>query len=170
MIIETEMQFPGAQIIIANDRYRKGKGWAVREALKQATGDFICFIDGDMDIHPRMIWRLLTFIDDYDIIVGTKKINGLLSRRILTFLSRIYIKILFNIDVETQTGIKIFKREALLPWKTDSFAFDIEILRNAKKQGFRMIEVPVETNITRKAKFKSIWKCLVDSFKIFLRG
>ena len=32
-----------SQIITACDREGKGKGWAVREALKLATGSIICF-------------------------------------------------------------------------------------------------------------------------------
>lgn len=169
MLVELEEQFPMSEIIIAKDRYGHGKGWAVREALEQATGDFICFIDGDMDIHPAMIWRLLPFLDDYDVVVGRKQIRGLLSRRILTRLSRLYIWLFFGLNIDTQTGVKIFKRKALLPWKSDSFAFDIEILHNAKKAGFSIIEVPVETNIRKKAKLSSVWKCFVESLKLIRR-
>ena len=128
MMMALEDAFPYAQIITANDRYRKGKGWAVREALKKADGDIIVFIDGDGDIHPNMIKRLLPYIRYYDIVVGKKNCSKLFSRRIITILSRLYIKLLFGLNVDTQTGVKVFRREALLPWKTDSFAFDIEIL------------------------------------------
>lgn len=160
-------ELPDAQVIIANDRYSKGKGWAVREALGEATGEYIAFLDGDMDIEPRMLWRLIPFTDDYDVVVGKKQIRGLLSRRILTFLSRLYIRMFFGLNIDTQTGIKLFHRDALMEWKSDSFAFDIEILYNAKKAGKSIIEVPVETNIRKKAKLSSIWKCFIESLKLW---
>jgi glycosyltransferase involved in cell wall biosynthesis len=166
-IITLENYFPTAQIITVNDRKRKGKGWAIREALTEATGDIIVFIDGDGDIQPKMIQRLLDYIDYYDIVVGKKNCSKLLSRRIITILSRFYIKLLFGIGVDSQTGVKAFRREALLPWITDSFAFDIEILYNAKKAGFTMAEVTVEATILRRMKFNSIWNCFKDSLRIY---
>lgn len=166
MMLETEKWFECSQILVANDRYGYGKGWAVREALKSCTGEIVAIIDGDLDIHPRMMWRLIPFLADYDVVVGKKQIKGLWSRRILTFLSRIYIKLLFGLDVETQTGVKIFRRDALFPWKSDSFAYDIEVLINAKRNGMTMIDIPVEAEIGRKMKLISIWKCFIESLKL----
>jgi glycosyltransferase involved in cell wall biosynthesis len=159
--------FPDAQIIRATDLEGRGKGWAIREGLKKAEGDIICFLDADMDISPRMILRLLPFLNDYDMVVGSKGINkGLLQRRIITYLSRIYIRLLFGLRVHTQTGIKLYKREAIPEWKSDGFAFDIEILSKAKKNGFTMIEVPVEATITKGMKWKPILKTLMETLKI----
>jgi glycosyltransferase involved in cell wall biosynthesis len=149
--VENAMPAVDIQLIGCNDRDAKGKGWAVREALKHAKGELIVFLDGDGDIAPRMIRRLLPYLSDYDVIVGVKPISGLWSRRILTFLSRIYLAILFDIKVDTQTGIKLFKREALGAgdWYNNGFMFDVEILADAKKRGFRMIEVPIEANVLK---------------------
>lgn len=169
-LIEIDKHFPNAQVVIANDRYGKGKGWAMREALHEANGDIIAFIDGDMDIHPKMLWRLFPFLDDYDIVVGRKQVRGLLSRRILTRLSRLYIRFLFGLGIDTQTGIKLFRRNALYHWETTSFAFDIEILYNAKRMGYSIIEVPVEANIEKRMKIKSIIKCFTESLKIWARS
>lgn len=161
-----ELFGPGVQIIVAQDRESRGKGWALRQALGQAKGDLICFIDGDMDIHPRMILRLLPFIDDYDIVVGKKQIRGIPSRRILTRLSRWLIQALFGLGVDTQTGIKLFRREALPYWKENGFMFDLEILAKSVRAGNTLIEVPVEANIERKMAGRSVVKCLWAAFKI----
>lgn len=169
MITETEKLFPEAQIIIANDRYRKGKGWAIREALSQATGENIVFIDGDMDIHPRVIRRMLPLLKSYDIVVGKKETKAMLSRHILTILSRIYIWFVFRIPVDTQTGVKAFKRRAIPSWETDSFAFDIEILSKAKNNGCSMVEVPVRAERTKRMAARSILHTLLESFKVWRR-
>jgi len=157
------------QIIICNDREGKGKGWAVRECLKHAKGDLICFLDGDGDIEPRMVKRLFPFLDDYDVAVGVKPISGLWSRRILTYLSRIYLAILFNIKVDSQTGIKLFKRYVLdYTWYSDGWLYDLEILHDAKQRGVRMCEVPIECNINKGVKGKALWRTLKESITLYL--
>jgi glycosyltransferase involved in cell wall biosynthesis len=155
------------EIIIAVDRDRRGKGWAVREAFKRSKGDIIMFLDGDMDIHPKMIRRLLPHMNEFDIVVGKKDLSGHWSRRIITILSRMFIWTLFRISVDTQTGVKIFEREAISEWKTDGFAFDIEILAKAKRAGARMYEVTIDAQISRKMKVVSLWRTLIATIKIW---
>jgi glycosyltransferase involved in cell wall biosynthesis len=157
------------QIIVCNDREGKGKGWAVRECLKYATGDLICFLDGDGDIEPRMLKRLIPYLDDHDVVCGVKPISGLWSRRVLTYLSRIYLAILFNVKVDTQTGIKLFKRHVLdYTWYSNGWLFDVEILHNAKQRGCRMIEVPIECNVNKSVKGKALWRTLKESITLYL--
>jgi cellulose synthase/poly-beta-1,6-N-acetylglucosamine synthase-like glycosyltransferase len=172
VISECESLFPESQVIVCNDRYSKGKGWAVRQAMLHCNRKYVCFIDGDYDIEPRMINRLIPFLEDYDIVLGKKQVRKLLSRRILTHLSRIYIRIMFGIFFETQTGIKIFKREVIPYWASNSFAFDVEIICNAHKEKARIVEVPVEVTEDGKSgkpmKFKNIINSLLESFKIWI--
>lgn len=172
MIAETEKIFPEAQIVICNDRYGKGKGWAVRQALQEATGDIIAFIDGDFDISPVMLNRLLPFIKDYDIVVGKKRIKGRPTRKAVTWLSRIFIRTLFGIQCDSQTGVKLFKREALPEWNENEFMFDLEILYKAKDAGFKMVEVPVEVTpygaTSKKLTNKGVFKCFIKAIKMWL--
>ena len=169
MMIALEEQFPKAQIIVAVDRDSRGKGWAVRKALEQAEGDIICFIDGDMDIDCMEILNLLQYIGDFDIVTGRKKIRGIFSRKLITFLSRIYIKILFGLD-DPQTGIKLFRRGSLMAWKEDKWLFDIEILYKAKRCGFTIKSVDIEAKpSTRKQSFSCIMMTLFSSIKLFWR-
>lgn len=171
MVAEAEKCFPEAQIIICNDRYGKGKGWAVREALKEATGNIICFIDGDLDINPVMIGRLIPFIKDYDIVVGKKRIKGRPTRKLVTFLSRIFIKLLFGLNIDSQTGLKLFKREALPEWNENQFMFDLEVLYKAKDAGFKIVEVPVEVTpygaTSKKLSNKGVFKCLLAALRMW---
>jgi glycosyltransferase involved in cell wall biosynthesis len=172
VVSEAEKLFPDAEIIVCNDRYGNGKGWAVRQAMLNCHGDVICLIDADMDIHPRMIKRLIPFLEDYDIVLGRKQVRKLLSRRLLTRLSRIYIRALFGLSYDTQTGLKLFKKYAIPYWKSDSFAFDVEVIGRAHKEGVSIIEVPVEVTEQGKSskpmKLKNVLKALKESFKIWL--
>jgi glycosyltransferase involved in cell wall biosynthesis len=160
--------YENVQIIVCNDPESNGKGWAIRQGLKAVKGNTVCFLDGDGDIDPKMIKRLFPYIEDYDIVCGVKPISGLWSRRILTFFSRIYLAFCFNIKVDSQTGIKLFKKEAISEFYNDGFLFDLEIICKAKQNGFSMIEAPIEANINRRMKVSSIWNTLKESVTLWL--
>lgn len=166
MVNETEKAFPDAQIIVSSDRAGNGKGWAIRQAIEYAKGDVICFIDGDLDIHPQEINKLLISMSYFDIVVGRKNLSGSLLRKIITFCSRLFIGIMFGLWIDTQTGVKIFAREYLPSWDNDSFAFDIEILYKAKRMGARIKEVPVNVNIRKGMPSKSILRFIKGAWQI----
>jgi len=169
-VAEIHRILPKAQIIVQEDNTKRGKGWALRKAFDVSSGEIVAFIDGDGDIPPRMLLRLLPFIEDFDVVVGSKRMTGApLHRKIITHLSRIYIRIMFGLQIETQTGIKIFRREALGLWDIDGFACDIEILAKAQKKGFNMIEVPIEVEIKSNMTLGVVWKTLMESLRIKYR-
>lgn len=168
MMVEVEKCHPEAQIIVSSDRYGRGKGWSLRQGLKEATGRIIVFIDGDMDIHPKEIHKLLPSLNNNDIVVGRKKASGSLIRKTITLCSRMFITLLFGICIDTQTGVKVFKRRCLHDWKDDSFAFDIEILYKAMKEGYRIKEVDVEVNIRKGMPFRSITRFIYGALRIRL--
>lgn len=154
-----------SEIIVSRDRDGKGKGWAIRQALLQAKGDYFVFVDGDYDIAPSEINKLICYMKQYDVIVGRKRILYVpFTRKLITIFSRLYIKVLFNIGVDTQTGIKLFNYKP--EFKTDGFGCDIEILYKAKKAGKKMIEIPVEAKISKKKGWHDLCKTLKESLII----
>jgi len=162
--------FPDAEVIISPDDKGQGKGWAVFKGVAAARGDIIIFIDGDMDIHPRMIKRLLPFLEDYDIVVGTKTFDGMrLSRKLITLLARIYIKLIFWLDVDSQSGLKAMKKEAISAWGSKRFMFDVEFLVKAKRKGFKIIEIPIKATVVRSKSIRILWAALLDTLKIWWR-
>lgn len=166
-----ERALPAHEIIVARDREGKGKGWAIREALLHAKGDYVAFLDGDGDIEPRMLWRLFPFLEDFDVVVGSKRITSApLHRKILTYLSRIYIRLIFGLQVDTQTGIKLFRVAALEYWKTDGFMFDVEILASAKRRGLKMVEVPIEAEIREAMSMKAVLRTFKESLILWFRS
>lgn len=166
MMEATQLACPDAEIIVASDRHGQGKGWALREGLKHAKGNFICFIDGDLDIDPGWIPELLYCLRGHDIVVGRKPVSGLLSRRIITHCSRLFIGVLFGLWIDTQTGIKVFRRSSLPTWRDNSFAYDIEILSKARKAGARICQVPVEVRIRKAMPTRSILRFIKGALKI----
>ena len=155
----------GDDIIVYNDTNGVGKGFAIREGLKNANSDYYIFIDGDGDIDPRQISRIVYFLrTGYDVVVGKKELPQRIGRKILTYASRLWIQLLFGINVDTQTGLKGFNYKP--EWGTDGWAFDIEILYKAKKAGKMIAEVPVHATVSSGKTLKDIWSTLVDTVKI----
>ena len=166
----------------------KGKGYAIRYGIVRAKGDIIGFIDSGMDINPNGLSMLLEHFEWYnaDVIIGSKrhpvsKVNYPFNRRIISFLSQIYIRLFFGLNVrDTQTGLKFFRRQVIqdvMPrLLVKRFAFDIEILAVAHYLGYkRIFEAPVELhfNLKRSTLSKSLYTALFntlwDTLAIFYR-
>jgi glycosyltransferase involved in cell wall biosynthesis len=165
---ELEAKFPHAhEIIVARDREGKGKGWALREAFMESKGEAICFIDGDGEIPVRMLNRLLPFLEDFDVIAGSKRITkSPLRRKVMTRVTRWWFKLLFGVKCDTQTGIKLFKREALDSldfWASNGWIFDVEIIARLQEKGFKIVEVPIECEIKRQLAITTIWRIFCES-------
>ena len=148
------MDLPNVKII----GYDKncGKGFAVREGFKASSGDFILFIDGGMELHPRDIKVFLGLMQLYncDIVMGSKRhpqsqVDYPWSRRLLSFIFQSLVRLVFKVNVtDTQVGLKLLKREvvnAILPHLTiDRYGFDLEMLVLARRKGFRrFLEAPI---------------------------
>lgn len=169
----------------------KGKGYAIRYGMARAEGDIIAFIDSGMEINPNSISMVLEHMEwyDADIIVGSKrhlasKVNYPLVRKIYSWGYYTMVKLLFGVKVsDTQTGLKVFKREVLekvLPrLLVKQYAIDIEILAVARRLGFKKIyEAPVEltqdfSSGTRFTRFlimdPFLRKMLINTLAVFYR-
>lgn len=166
-----EVFYPKAEIIIENDPEGKGKGYTLRRALLRSTRGLIVLIDGDMDIFPLKICKLLPYLETHDIVIGSKEIPSLFPRNLITIFSRKFIKTLFRLPIsDTQTGIKLFKRESLSSWQSDGYLFDIEILYKAHKQGFKIKEVPIKNVVISKQKsLSTLWRTLCQAISLSYR-
>jgi glycosyltransferase involved in cell wall biosynthesis len=60
----------GARVV--RHPYNKGNGAAVKTGLRQASGDFVLLMDADGQHDPADIEQLLSFIGEYDLVVGAR--------------------------------------------------------------------------------------------------
>jgi len=151
-----------------HDAEGRGKGHALRMALRAAkvyNPDYYIFIDGDGDISPQWIPLILNrLLLGADVVVGKKALPIRWDRKILTFASRLWIRMLFGIEVDTQTGIKGFNYAP--EWKTDGWAFDIEVLYKAKLAGKTMEQVSVHATVSSGKSWRDILTTLIDTIRI----
>lgn len=134
-----------------------GKGSAIIEGFKHALkrkNHLIGFVDCDMSTTPQEYSRLIQNIKDYDGIIASRYVQGAkvspkpTPQRIIA--SRIYnalIRTLFFFPYrDTQCGAKIFKRKVIEKiinsFILTRWAFDVDLIYNARKQGFKIKEFP----------------------------
>ncbi len=143
--------------------YKKnqGKGHAITTGVKYSDAEYVAFLDSDLELSPSMLRYFLKalIVSDADIAIGSKlhkksKLDYPLSRKIISFGYFLLLKAMFKLKIkDTQTGIKLFKSDVIKPIcemvSTSGFAYDIEILAIATKQGRKIIEMPIELNYSR---------------------
>ncbi len=162
----------------------EGKGNALICGAAYAKGDRIAFLDADMDLHPEQLERFFAIMDERgaDAVVGSKfhpesNVEYPFVRRIYSFCYYMLVRAMFGLPVrDTQTGIKLFKREALdrvLPRiLVKRFAFDVELLANVHHFGYRIAEAPVTVNFRRvssRVRLPAVWNVFLDTLAIFYR-
>lgn len=176
------------KVKVVGYRENHGKGFAVRYGMAKARGSIIGFLDSGMDINPNGLSMLLEHFEWYnaDIIVGSKlhpasKVQYPWQRRIMSFVYRIMVKILFGLTIrDTQVGMKFYRRKVLedvMPrLLVKKHAFDIEILAVANYLGYtRIFEAPVEidfngvSTITSKNFWIVVGLMVWDTLAVFYR-
>lgn len=163
-----------------------GKGSAIIAGVSAASGDYIAFVDADLEINPVQLEKFLVKMinDKKDIVIGCKfhkdsEIEYPLKRKIMSMGYYIMLLILFRLNVkDTQTGLKLFKTEAIKPIahliRTAGFAYDIEILVAAHRRGYSIGQMPVKVVYvrekgSRRIGIKDILKAFKDTWHIFYR-
>jgi glycosyltransferase involved in cell wall biosynthesis len=160
----------------------QGKGASIINGWKETSGDYVCFLDADLDIDCRGLshfYSRITAADlPVDIVIGSKmhkdsRVSYPFTRRVQSQIFKLIVRIVFGLKIQdTQTGLKMFKRKVLqdcLPFvATHGFAFDLELLVIAHEKDFSVIEEPVNVNFnfTSSVKLTSAVTMAFDVMKI----
>lgn len=169
--------------VVRYDR-NEGKGNALMCGCRYASGDYIVFLDADMDLHPSQLPLLFQIlkVKNASAVVGSKwhpasSVKYPKRRKIYSLGYFALVWLLFGLPLrDTQTGLKVFRADALkatLPsLLAKRFAFDIELLANMHRRGYKLASAPVTLSFTRtlgRIKLKDVWRMLLDTLAIFYR-
>lgn len=152
----------------------RGKGWAVREGVMRSNGRNVLFIDADGSIHPNQIPPMLDKLSDYDVVVGTRrvdeaKVESPKIRRFIGFAFNKYVQTLYSFShTDNLCGFKGFKRDVARDLFTDLIAhrwiFDVELYHKIRHLNYRMAELPINWVHKEGSKIS-----LIDPMKMVVR-
>lgn len=171
--------------LVSSDK-NHGKGAAIIAGVAEAAGDYIAFLDADLELPPDQLKDYMECMEqkNADVVIGCKlhkdsHISYPLKRKIISIGYYIMLVVLFHLKVQdTQTGIKLFKADALKSVahlvRTSGFAYDIELLVALNRRGYKIEEMPVRLQYVRdkdskRIGMKDVMKVFKDTFVIFNR-
>lgn len=180
LLVVEEMQQKYQNIFIVNSVSNFGKGHAVALGMSVAVGELRLFVDADNSVSIENLDRFILEIEKgSDIVIASiYKKGGVVSgvknrvRQMLSMLASRIINSILEWDIlDTQRGFKLFtKKSAEIIFKkltTKRYLFDVEVLLLAKKNGFKIKELPVvwENKTGSKVRpidfVRSVWEFLI---------
>jgi glycosyltransferase involved in cell wall biosynthesis len=169
------------QVKVLRHQKNQGKGEALRTGAESAGGDWVIFLDGDLDLPPEQVPELLGSLEGCDVLVGSK--HGAMhgehypwKRRVLSLIFAVIIRMMFRLPIsETQTGLKILRaqvvREIFPKLTVHGYAYDLEMLVRAQRAGYRLAETPVRLRVGASSgslRPAMLWELGRDTLKVFL--
>lgn len=146
----------------------EGKGFALKKGVLAARGDYILFLDADLEIHPDHLLIFLNLLKQSgaDVVIGSKTAKGSvvevpLKRKIISTGYYFLLKLLFRLPVtDTQTGFKLFKKQALKNCiqrtSIKGYSFDLELLVIMNIHKYKIMESPVKIDELRSRRISMI--------------
>jgi len=162
-----------------------GKGYAVKTGAREARGQWLAYVDCDLDLDPAALPEYVEVAerDGLDFAIGSKrhpdsKVHYPRSRVVSSWVYQQLVRVLFRLDVrDTQVGLKVFRREVareVMPLLlVKRYAFDVELLAVSRAFGFERVR---EMPITLEYRFAgsgvrsaAALHAVFDTFAIFFR-
>lgn len=157
-----------------------GKGKAVQRGMLESKGEYRFMCDADLSMPIQELEKFIPqTTEPLDIAIASREAPGAvrynepeyrhLGGRLINFAIRLLILPGFQ---DTQCGFKCFRGvvvDSVFPYQNiPGWAFDIEILYIARKQGFRIIEVPIHWYFDPETKLRAVKDALLMLRDIFL--
>jgi len=146
--------YPKLPYKVLYHEYNQGKGAALRDGFKEATGDIIVIQDADLEYDPNDYKPLIQLILDgkADVCYGTRLSGGKPTRAFmfLHLLGNKFLSLMTNILygstlTDMETCYKAFRADFIkdIQIKSNRFDFEPEITAKVLKRGARLFEVPI---------------------------
>jgi dolichol-phosphate mannosyltransferase len=151
-------EYPG-RVEVMHRTGKRGLGRSyidgLRHAIASTDAELICQMDADLSHNPEYLPALTAGAATADVVIGSRYLNGVsvvnwpLHRIFLSTFANRYIRAVTRLSASDCTsGFRCWRREALagLPLDamvSDGYAFLVEMLYDAARNGYRIGEVPI---------------------------
>jgi len=147
-----ELESDGIKAVFLSEN--RGKGGALKEGLKHATGDYVIFQDADLEYDPADYQKLVDALTtEKTIILGnrfTKENRKYIWSTLLHYvgnrgLAGIFSILYLRLVPDVEPCYKLFHTKELkeVDVKSDRFEYDIELMCKVAKKGFKFFSVPI---------------------------
>ena len=130
-----------------------GVGWAIREGMKIAKGQYLALMAADLETEPEAIDRMMLKFEetDCDVVIGNRWLKGGGFKNydkiklVLNWFFQNIFKILYRTKIGDLTyGLKILKKEVAdnIKWSGTLHEFYIETTIRPLKQKYTIEQVP----------------------------
>jgi dolichol-phosphate mannosyltransferase len=169
---------PGLHLLQRQEPRSFGKSYidGMRYALAQGA-QLIVQMDADYSHNPRYLYKFLEVMKDCDLAIGSRYLNGVsvvnwpIRRLMLSVGANNYVRWITGLPVADATsGYKCWRREVLEAMDleviaSNGYAFQIEMIYQASRLSFRLLEVPIifidrtsgTSKISRKMVREAVW-------------
>lgn len=177
-------RFLGRQLWLLELPVNRGKGAALRHGVVASRGERVLLCDADLSTPIEELERLEPHLEEADIVLGSRAADGArieerqpLYRELMGKTFNLIIRVLgFGEFRDTQCGFKLLRGEVareLFPALTvDRFAYDVELVVDAQRRGYKVVEVGVawhDSPTSRVRPLKDSWRMLTDVVRLRLR-
>jgi glycosyltransferase involved in cell wall biosynthesis len=181
-VLEQYRHRPGFHVVFQPQN--QGKGAALREGFRHATGDIVVVQDADLEYDPEEYPKLIQPIVDglADVVYGSRFAGGS-PRRVLYFWHSVAnrcLTLLCNMLTDMnltdmETCYKLFRREIIqqMPLESNRFGFEPEITVKVAKARYSVYEVTISyfgrtyaegKKIGLKDAFEALWLLIYFRF------
>jgi dolichol-phosphate mannosyltransferase len=185
-------QMKNSRLDVLHRKSKDGLGKAYLAGFDKALNDgadIVIQMDADFSHDPLYIEHMLTAIEEYDVVIGSRYVEGIsivnwsISRLFLSWFGNVYARLATGLNINDLTGgYKCIRRRALeaidfRQIKTRGYGFQIEMNYAFFKCGMKIVEVPIifyertrgESGLSRTTVLEAILKTPFFRFKKYAR-
>jgi glycosyltransferase involved in cell wall biosynthesis len=157
----------GLPIIVVHAARNGGKGSAIREGLRQATGSIVAIQDADLELDPAQLAVLVRpILDGATVVYGSRFLHGRANAPLIGFAANRVLTTLTNLLfggslTDMETCYKVMRLDVARSLGLTAERFDIEpqITARLLRRGHRIHEVPVRFDPRSRVQGKKIgWR------------
>jgi glycosyltransferase involved in cell wall biosynthesis len=138
----------GARVV--SNPGKNGKGMALRLGFESTDGDLIAMLDADYSHRAEELSRFLEqFADDsVGLVIGSRVVGGSEEYTHIRALGNVFLSATMGLCTgrylsDALNGFKVFRRDVFTDFTYTSrmFEIEIEIIANALRKGYRVVEI-----------------------------
>lgn len=157
LLVEEYIESYGKNLNLISYDQNRGKGYAVKQGMIMAKGEFRIFTDADIPYGFEIMDKMIHYLDfkEFDVCIGNRRsihstyfTNISFTRKLSSFFfTGLVSRFVVTGIKDTQCGLKGFKGEIadflFTKLAVNGFGFDIEILYLSYKKEFDIKRIPV---------------------------